>query len=494
VKRGTVIVGVLAALTALASSASANGAVVGHDSVFGSANGDNAAGEIQAYRYQATASGDVDRLNAYLTSGNTAETVKLGLYSDLGDQSQAEDLLGSCTVENPVGNDWNSCLLNADVNIADNGYYWLAIMQPCGDSGHLEYAEGAEAGVDTYTPTRLPDESDPAPDPCADRWGYLKWADYPAPWGSNKYGWHGYGSSLYADHSAEFPDASNTGVPDNVTLRDVTPNGDGNYVVNTENAVVDGIRLLGPGCVLVKQPGVTIKNSKLGCVIQEGTATQDPANLPTTIQDTEINCSQTVVFGKEWISGIVWQNLVVLRADVSRCSNAIQYNDHLTVKDSYFHDLTQCQRADCTLPDGPDPDTDPDDDVHTDGIQGLASGSDTVIEHNTIEGWTEDCGGFTATFSITDGRCNGTSAININHNPSGPTTNNLLVKDNLLSGGAIAIYCPINKGTNVEYIGNHLSTVKSASVGAFGISFGCAGVTQAANVIHETGQAVTLGN
>src|SRR5215212_5145093 len=101
-KHGTVIVGVLAVLTALASSAPANAAVVGRDSVFGSANGDNAAGEIQAYRYQATASGDVDRLNAYLTSGNTSETVELGLYSDVGDQSQAEDLLGSCTVDNPV--------------------------------------------------------------------------------------------------------------------------------------------------------------------------------------------------------------------------------------------------------------------------------------------------------------------------------------------------------------------------------------------------------
>ena len=43
------------------------------------------------------------------------------------------------------------------------------------------------------------------------------------------------------------------------------------------------------GCIIVEAYGVTIKNSKVGCVRIEGDAANS-ANAPLTIQDTEIVC------------------------------------------------------------------------------------------------------------------------------------------------------------------------------------------------------------
>ncbi len=79
-----------------------------------------------------------------------------------------------------------------------------------------------------------------------------------------------------------FPDASNTGVPAGTTLTST-----GSLTVSTNNAVVNAISTT--GCIEVTGYGVTIKNSKVGCIIIDGAAA-DPANPPLTVQDTEIVC------------------------------------------------------------------------------------------------------------------------------------------------------------------------------------------------------------
>ncbi len=237
-----------------------------------------------------------------------------------------------------------------------------------------------------------------------------------------------------------FPDASNTGVPPGTTLRSV-----GSLTVRANNAVVDAISTT--SCVVVNASGVTIKNSKIGCVIIEGAAA-DPANPRLTVQDTEINC------GGPGSKGIQESNFNAYRVDIHNCEDGLYIDTNVTIKDSYIHDLATSDTA------------------HNDGIQG--TGLNTIIEHNTIYGVD-------------------TSALNINNNSAGPTSHDTLIKNNLLAGGGWTLYCPRPPTMNFQIIDNSFSTKFSPKVGGFGPATDCDGEIQSGNVYHETGLPLNLG-
>lgn len=239
-----------------------------------------------------------------------------------------------------------------------------------------------------------------------------------------------------------FPNAGNSGVPAGTTLTPV-----GELTVRTNNAVVNAVST--SECIIVRASGVTIRNSKIGCVRVEGDAA-NPANPPLTIQDTEIVCP----IGS-WNTGIRFSNFTAIRVNIHGCENGLDIGDHVTLRDSYIHDLAT----------GPD--------LHTDGIQS-SDGSNSIIEHNTIYGAD-------------------TSAININHDAGGPQTHDVVITRNLVAGGGYALYCPIPPTTNFRIVGNQFSTVFSMKVGQFGPTNGCAGEIQSDNVYHETGAPLNAG-
>jgi hypothetical protein len=268
-----------------------------------------------------------------------------------------------------------------------------------------------------------------------------------------------------------YPDATCTGVPAGTTLTVID---ELDYIVNTAGRVVDGVDVR--GCIDVRAPGVTIKNSKMECVTtQFSSAAENAANPPLTVQDSEIDCKTNT--GGVTTTGVAYRNIRVYRADIHGCENGLDMDRDDILQDSYVHDLAQC-----TIPGCPEPSP------HTDGIQSGSAG-DLIIQHNTIYGMNLPC-----TPGTTGTPCNGTSAVNINNNPANTfPIHDVLIKDNLLAGGAFTLYCPRTASTNFQIARNHFSQVYKSTIGEFGPSSDCSDETQTGNVIHETGAPVSLG-
>lgn len=234
-----------------------------------------------------------------------------------------------------------------------------------------------------------------------------------------------------------YPDASTTGVPAGTVLTTVN----GNLTVTTANAVVDAKNV--KGCIEVRAPGVVIKRTKVSCGSFEAVAYFDTGFTPVaplTIQDSEIDCRNRV--GR---TAVGEANLVALRLNIHGCENGFDLNQHITIQDSYIHDLANTSSS------------------HTDGIQfahyldgcgtcEVNHARDITITHNTIYANA------------------GTSSII--SNPSDDV--DIVVQNNLLAGGAFSLYCPYDGvGVNYQVLDNHFSTVFYPTVGAFGPWTGC---------------------
>jgi hypothetical protein len=212
----------------------------------------------------------------------------------------------------------------------------------------------------------------------------------------------------------------------------------------TSGEVVSGIQV--SGCIDVYAPGVTIKNSKIGCIIVRDAAASS-ANPRLTVQDSEIVCPSN------WNTGIMFGNYNAVRLNIHGCENGLDASSNATVRDSYIHDLRQGGS------------------LHADGIQGSPF-TNNVIEHNTIYGFT--------------GTVNGTSAIIAS---GAPESSNVLIQNNLMAGGAATLYCPRVSGgaPNFRVVGNHFSTIYKSTVGEYSPLDSCAGEVLSGNVYHETG-------
>jgi hypothetical protein len=256
---------------------------------------------------------------------------------------------------------------------------------------------------------------------------------------------------------ADFPHDTNAGVPPGTVL---TPYS-GSSTIDRAGTVIEDKIL---GCVRVTAPGVVIRRSRLSCggQVVVGSYDGDYTGAPLLLEDVEIDC------GDGPGTAVGDANVVVRRADISGCENGFDLNQAVTIADSYIHDLWNGG------------------DAHLDGIQ-LASahlvGSewvkgalDITIRHNTIYGVGADG-------SL------GTSAII--SNPVGDE--NILIENNLLAGGAVALYCDYEgTATNYRVIDNRFSRRFSSKVGAYGPSTGCSDETLSGNVYHETGLPVRL--
>jgi parallel beta helix pectate lyase-like protein len=247
--------------------------------------------------------------------------------------------------------------------------------------------------------------------------------------------------------SCGLPDASNTGVPSGVALSN-----SGSISVDTPGALISGLNI--SGCVTVTAPGVTIKNTRItgNCTyaVQTSGGADASGAARLTIQDSEISC------GNQPLTGVGDNNLTLLRVEISGCENGLDIDNHVTVQDSYIHNLVTCCGA------------------HTDGAQLNARGTDITFLHNSI-------------LSAAPG---GTSAI-IMHTEEG--NSHVLVQNNLLAGGAYILYCPRVPSDDIRVVGNRFGPAGEGSGGAaYGATDGCNGIADfSGNIWDATGKAVT---
>jgi hypothetical protein len=277
-----------------------------------------------------------------------------------------------------------------------------------------------------------------------------------------------------------YPDETCTGVPAGTTLQrvpdDVTSGSgwtwnaaDQAVLVTDDNAVVEGLDV--QGCILAHATGVTVRSSKAQCIsTADDPRARDPASPRLTIEDCEVACNDT-----DGTTAIGDRNLTALRVNIHGCENGFDLDSDGTIQDSYIHDLHQSTVA------------------HTDGLQS-AVGSNLIVQHNRIYAETPGACGVPSGHTSD---CGGTSAVNINNNPTGPVSTNTTIRDNLLAGGAYTLYCPKVTPSSFHVVDNHWSRIFYPSSGAFGPDADCLAdngdplVTEwTGNVWDDTGLAV----
>jgi len=186
-----------------------------------------------------------------------------------------------------------------------------------------------------------------------------------------------------------FPNAANTGPTGVLTVvtGNVSLDNDGQVLADTEVH----------GCVEVHGNGVLITNVRVvgnGCfwgIINHSTG--------LTIEDSEVSCGGNG-------TAIGPANLYVVRTEIHTCENGLHVDGHITVRDSWIHDMITSGGA------------------HTDGAQ-FGQGAEFILfDHNTIDIPAPG----------------GTSAI-IMWDEGDPQNREVLISNNLLSGGTYTLYC-----------------------------------------------------
>jgi hypothetical protein len=263
--------------------------------------------------------------------------------------------------------------------------------------------------------------------------------------------------------SAGFPNASNTGpVPETVFT-----NFTGLYVVNTDGAVINGLRI--KGAILVRANNVTVQNCEVdasgeihGVVQESGTGL---IVKHCRVYGIPVQADRQ---GTHVLTAVSTEGEIAY-CDISGVDNGIQ-SGRAYIHDNYIHDMAQWSGD------------------HTDGIQtyGNAGVGGMRIIHNTIVGIAT--GG-----DFTPSNWSGTSsAIALSEG-----MHDLTIDRNLLCGGSYTIYGPSQAGAapaNVHVTNNRFSTQYFPKVGAFGPYHGfngsAFGFLWTGNVYHESGQTL----
>ncbi len=336
----------------------------------------------------------------------------------------------------------------------------------------------ASASPSSALPSAVPSETPTAPPPpYCQHGGTRLWANLATC------GWPGPGNT--GPDMSQCPNGltANNG-PVTRTIRITTPG----TVINCEHV---------EGMIDVEAQNVTVKNS---IVIANSGKTGEAANGTGAIK-IEDGASAVVdhvrINGERGLMACVWDQGTSEVVDAVDCFGTddgiwswadMGYSkttgDHFVIRDSYIHNLTTRTSN-----------------GHEDGFQ-TEGASYGLIEHNT--------------FRITT---NGDSAIAIWDGLK--SSHNILVKDNLITGGGFAMYAedynpgdgapgdlPARGGftvTGIRFLGNVFSTYAAGCVGQFGVWFDrpgwgpydggpTDGWHRHGNRVLETGQDVDTGN
>lgn len=111
--------------------------LLGLDEVQDYADND-AAGEAEAFLFDATATGRAGSVALYVDSGSLATTVHVGLYSD--DDGEPGTLLASGSLGVPRPDAWNTVPLDSSPVVTAGTPYWIAVL---GTGGRIDYRDRA---------------------------------------------------------------------------------------------------------------------------------------------------------------------------------------------------------------------------------------------------------------------------------------------------------------------------------------------------------------
>ena len=109
--------------------------LLGINTIQGSTDHD-AAGEAEAFRSTATASGQAGSLTLYVDSGSGATTLKAGVYSDAS--GRPGTLLASGSLSAPRTAAWNTVVLSSNPTLSSGTTYWIALL---GTGGQINYRD-----------------------------------------------------------------------------------------------------------------------------------------------------------------------------------------------------------------------------------------------------------------------------------------------------------------------------------------------------------------
>jgi pectate lyase len=224
--------------------------------------------------------------------------------------------------------------------------------------------------------------------------------------------------------SSTYPDASNTGVPAGTSL--TLFNGD--FTTSSNNQVINQLDIR--GSLIVNHTGVTVTKCKISLWSIFGVQCEGGPSM------TMSDC--TIDGGVNPGTCIVNNNFTLRRCDIKGAENGLDVGSNVDVQDCFFHDLYNG---------GGDP--------HADCIQ-INDGADNItIKHNTMLSYGAD-GSETTSCIISPQASTGVS--------------NWLIDDNVMAGGAYALYGPQNgTGTSITISNNKFwRLLHPGSAGAFG--------------------------
>jgi hypothetical protein len=240
-----------------------------------------------------------------------------------------------------------------------------------------------------------------------------------------------------------FPDATNTGVPPGTPLT----RRDGTVVLNTPGMTFSNVEL--HGNIEVRAPNVTIERVRVicGCWYPIRADGSDDASN-TLIRDVEIDFQ-----GFESGKGIAFRDYTAQRIWFHNGMDCAHFGSNVTITDS-FCDLTK-------IPPGSE--------AHPDGFQ-HAGARNVVIRHNTIRNPNSQ-----------------TAAILL---PTDEAFNNIVVDNNLMSGGGWTLYCGRSGAENETITNNRFSREFWPRSGYWGPMSSCEQAQRSGNVWDDTGARI----
>ena len=104
----------------------------------------NTVGRAEAVKYTSSSVGaSINKLCIFLDATSSASQIVLGLYSTKGSgQGHPYQRKTFGTIAAPVANAWN-CVAVTPFSVAAKTKYWLAVLQPSGSTGTIQFRDGA---------------------------------------------------------------------------------------------------------------------------------------------------------------------------------------------------------------------------------------------------------------------------------------------------------------------------------------------------------------
>lgn len=195
---------------------------------------------------------------------------------------------------------------------------------------------------------------------------------------------------------AGMPGPGTTGVPAGTALQPSGP-----LVIREAGTVVDGLDVT--GCVDVRAPDVTIRNTRIRCSWpSRGVAVLvGRGGGRLTLEDVEVDGRGTAG------TCVGWGSYTLRRTNVHGCADGARFGSAVTVEDSWIHDLARIGT------------------LHPDALQST-SGADVVIRHNTLDARSPG-GGFA------------NAAIMLGSELGNKRLDRVLIERNHLDGGNFAL-------------------------------------------------------